>query len=282
MLDVETGTLTWTSRKLAQPDAAWLALPNVAIVQAWGLCFRLPAYHEWYVACSSTRGLGLVPPMRIVRRCAALLGVLAGCYNPSLREGAPCETSEQCPTSQHCVLGSCSLHDAPAVDASLPEPPDAPGDAPSDAAAPPIDAMRLACSTTGLTCSGTATMFTCGGNCWVLCTGGAPRDTARAACAGWMGALGEIDDAMEQSCVAARVNAVAWLGLIQSATATTPDAGWTWNGTTPLGFTNWQSGVPDDRDNTENGAEQCAKLQTDGTWDDVTCSSSIDFLCERP
>jgi hypothetical protein len=180
------------------------------------------------------------------------------------------------------VLGSCSLRDAPAIDASVTVQSDALIDAPIDARAIPIDAARLACSTAGLTCGGTATMFTCGGNCWVLCTGHAPRDTAASACAGWMGALGEIDDASEQSCVEAQLNAVAWVGLVQSPTATTPEAGWTWNGTVSLGFTHWQSGAPDDRDNNENGDEQCAKIQTDGTWDDVTCSSSINFLCERP
>jgi hypothetical protein len=218
----------------------------------------------------------------MVPRCAALLGVLAGCYSPSLPEGAACQTSEQCPMPQRCVLGSCSLRYAPAIDASVIERSDALIDAPIDAPAPPLDAAHLACSTAGLACGGTATMFTCGGDCWVLCTGHAPRDTAAAACAGWMGALGEIDDATEQSCVAARLNAVAWVGLTQSATATTPETGWTWNGTVQLVFTHWQSGVPDDRDNNENGDEQCAKIQTDGTWDDVTCSSSINFLCERP
>jgi hypothetical protein len=74
----------------------------------------------------------------------------------------------------------------------------------------------------------------------------------------------------------------AWVGLVQLTTATRPADGWTWNGTTPVVFTNWQSGVPDDRDNDENGAEQCAKIQPDGTWDDVTCSSPINFFCERP
>jgi hypothetical protein len=187
----------------------------------------------------------------------------------------------QCPTPQRCVLGSCSLREAPAVDASVPERPDAPSP-PIDAPPPPIDAAPLACSTAGLTCGGTVTMFTCGGNCWVLCTGHAPRDTASAACTGWMGALGQIDDATEQSCVDAHVNAVAWIGLTQSPTATSPRDGWTWNATNPLVFTHWQSGAPDDADNNENGAEQCAKIQTDGTWDDVTCGSSINFFCERP
>lgn len=187
----------------------------------------------------------------------------------------PCKSSEQCPEPQRCVLGSCSLHAVPAIDARS-----AQMDAPIDGA--PIDAMRPPCTTAGLGCSGTATMFTCGGNCWVRCTGNAPRETARAACAGWMGALGEIDDATEQGCVAGHVAAATWIGLIQSATATTPAAGWTWNGTTPVVYTTWATGKPDDADNQENGAEQCGSIRIDGTWDDDNCGGSLNFLCERP
>jgi Lectin C-type domain len=46
-------------------------------------------------------------------------------------------------------------------------------------------------------------------------------------------------------------------------------------------YTHWQSGVPDDRDDRENHDEQCAKIQSDGTWDDVACSATTGFLCER-
>src|SRR5690349_12491866 len=93
-------------------------------------------------------------------RCWAALLVVAGCYSPSLREGAPCERSDQCPVSQRCVLGSCSTHDA-ATDAPAP-------DAAIDA---PIDAPHLACSTAGLSCGNNlaVSMFTCAGNCWVHC-----------------------------------------------------------------------------------------------------------------
>jgi hypothetical protein len=219
--------------------------------------------------------------MRIVRY-AALLAVLAGCYSPLAQEGAPCESSDRCPSPQRCVVGQCSLRDAPAADASPPEMPDAAPDASVDAPPPPIDAARLPCSTAGLSCGGTATMFTCGGNCWVVCSGNVPRETARAACAGWMGVPGEINDATENGCVAPHVVSAAWVGLVQSPGAATPGAGWTWNGTTPLTYTNWQSGKPDDGDNNESGAEQCGSIQANGTWDDNACNKSLDFFCERP
>jgi Lectin C-type domain len=213
-------------------------------------------------------------------RCAAVLCVLAGCYNPSPREGAPCETSAQCPSPQRCVLGSCSLHDAaPPVDAR-PNP-----DAALDA---PIDALVLACSTAGLTCIGTPIMFSCGKSCWVRCTGSVPRETARTRCADWMGALGQIDDMTEEICVAGgagmpnHVVADSWIGLIQDNAATAPKLGWTWNGAGQIVFSRWAAGEPEDSDNNENGDEQCGNIRTDGTWDDQSCSNLLDFFCERP
>lgn len=219
------------------------------------------------------------PQRRILHACRALLILLIGCYAPSPRAGAPCDRSDDCPSPQRCVLGACDLRDPPPLDAA-PDP-DAAVDAAVDTAVP--DAMPLPCTTAGLTCQGgTLTAFTCGGHCWVRCTANAPRDTARAACAAWQGALGQIDDATEQSCVAARVIAPTWLGLIQGPAAATPATGWTWNGATDPAYTHWLPGKPDDADGIETGNEQCAAIRTDGTWDDDNCTSPADFLCERP
>jgi hypothetical protein len=219
--------------------------------------------------------------MRTVQRWAALLGVVAGCYNPSPQEGAPCTSSTQCPTPQRCFLGACLLGEPPPVDASPPE-----HDAAIDAA-PPIDAMRLPCNTVGLDCGvgNPVTTFTCGGNCWVVCTQNVAADIARARCNSWgMGVLGQIDNLTEQTCVddAQIGNMGTWIGLSQSATATTTGEGWTWNGVTPLSYTNWLGGKPDDG-GSENGSEQCAAMRfEDGRWDDQECGEAHDFMCERP
>jgi hypothetical protein len=99
-----------------------------------------------------------------------------------------------------------------------------------------------------------------------------------------MGTLGEVDDGTENNCVLGRINnAPAWLGLIQSDTATTPTTGWTWNGTTaPMIYTHWAQGEPEDGGGGETGTEQCGYMRTDGTWDDDSCGTALDFLCERP
>lgn len=219
------------------------------------------------------------PPTRILASAMWLVG-LAGCYNPSaLPEGAPCQRTEQCPESQQCVLGSCSVS-APPVDARPTSP-----DAMTDAMA---DAMPVACIVDGLTCaSGTAPqVFPCGTRCWVKCTEMVMRATAETRCNNWMGALGEIDNADEDSCVNQRVGATAafWIGLIQGAGATTPDDKWTWNGTAEVKYKVWRAATePDDgAGGVEMGNEQCGTVRPGGGFDDDPCNQSLPFFCARP
>ena len=151
---------------------------------------------------------------------AVVIALFAGCYSPRIPEGVPCTSPQECPTSQRCVLGSCRLRDLPA---------DAEVDAPEIATAVDArtDAMVLPCTTTGLTCGGTATAFPCGGHCWVHCPSAATWTSASQSCTGWQGALGQVDDAAEETCVIAHITAESWIGLSQSDNATTPGMGWT-------------------------------------------------------
>ena len=230
-----------------------------------------------------------VRPRWLALAGATLVSWLAGCYGPpSLPEGAPCQRTEQCPDPQVCALGRCSLREPASADARLAAPPDATTEATTDAAADAaadaaIDAMAPACGLVGLSCpGGTATMFSCGGHCWVKCTAAVQRSAARTACMGWTGALGEIDDATEQACVASHIaTATFWFGAIQSDAATTPGGGWTWNGTQPVVYTSWTPGKPDDADGVEDGAEQCGTIRPGG-WDDDNCNQMLPFFCERP
>ena len=212
--------------------------------------------------------------MRMLPCCALVLGLATSCFHPSPPEGSPCTSSEQCPTPQHCSLGHCLVHE-PELDASMPVDVAPPIDA-------AIDAAPLACSTAGLSCAGTPTMFSCGGQCWVGCPDLVTREVARVACTGWHGALGKIDDATEQTCVAGHVGAGMWIGLIQPVGSATATAGWTWNAVTPVVYTHWAPGEPEDGDGRENGLEQCGDIQSTGNWDDVVCDAPIGFACERP
>ncbi|HEX3479356.1 MAG TPA: C-type lectin domain-containing protein [Kofleriaceae bacterium] len=221
-----------------------------------------------------------VRPIRILASVMGLVG-FAGCYNAAaLPEGAPCQRSEQCPESQQCVLGSCSLS-APPADAH----PTSPADATTDAMA---DAMAVACVADGLTCaSGTAPVaFPCGTHCWVKCMEMVPRATAETRCNGWTGALGEVDNADEDSCVNQRIGTTPalWIGMIQGAGATTPDDKWAWNGAAPVTYKIWRAVTePDDGDGgVEMGNEQCGTIRPGGGFDDDPCAQPYPFFCTRP
>lgn len=209
---------------------------------------------------------------------AVVIALLASCYSPRIQEGAPCSSTGVCPTGQHCVLGSCRLRD-PATDAAIDGLDlDAAGDAMPDA---------MPCPTTGLTCGGTPTMFMCGGHCWVYCPSATDWTTASQRCIDWQGALGEVDDGTEQTCVSSyimstRTTVASWIGLSQKPNQAMPGMGWTWNGKLDVKYTHWANGKPDDSDGRENGAEQCGKMETDGQWDDTECTQTNRFLCERP
>jgi hypothetical protein len=228
-----------------------------------------------------------IPPIRILRILAAAMWLVgfAGCYNPSaLQDGAPCQRTEQCPESQECVLGSCSRSGPSPVDARPTPPPDA---RMTDAM---VDAMEVPCIADGLSCGGTPLPFKCGDQCWVKCTDPVSRATAETRCTGWTGALGEIDDATENGCVALKISTAAfWLGAIQGAGAATPADKWTWNGdaTRPVDqnhYNNWAAGKPDDADGNEDGMEQCGTIRPGGTWDDDGCTPQVGlgFFCRRP
>lgn len=220
-----------------------------------------------------------VPPIRILAPMMGLVG-FAGCYNPPvLQEGAPCQRSEQCPEPQQCVLGSCSLREAPADAGPLPD-----AMAMIDAA---VDAMPVPCVADGLTCRGnTAPLaFPCGTHCWVKCTEIVPRATAETRCAGWTGVPGEIESAAEDSCVNQHIATAAfWIGAVQGDGAATLADKWTWNGdaTRRFDYTNWATGKPDDADGVESGQEQCATIRPGGTWDDDSCIQPLAFFCTRP
>ena len=86
-----------------------------------------------------------------------------------------------------------------------------------------------------------------------------------------------------------------WIGLndINSETHNTDNGYWEWHnsgvqfddddddgdGATNDAFTNWQSGQPYDHMNVQD----CVVMvrQSGGKWDDVSCSASYDFMCQR-
>ncbi len=216
-----------------------------------------------------------------MRGCLAVVVVLAGCYSPTPHEGAPCSASGTCPEPLRCKSDRCLLGDPVTDGASSERSVDSPSDTPiSDA---PVDAP-LACNTAGLSCSGTRGFTNCQNGstsiCIATCTQAVSHEVAQNLCVAWGGKLATLDSAAAETCQMSTVN--SWIGLEQASAATTPGAGWTWNGSTPLSFTDWAAGQPNDLDGVENQLEQCGILNlADGAWHDIPCTSSYGFMCRR-
>ncbi|CAN5882322.1 hypothetical protein BH11MYX3_BH11MYX3_33910 [soil metagenome] len=213
-----------------------------------------------------------------MRGCLALVAVVAGCYSPTPHEGAPCAANGSCPEPLHCSLDRCVLTD-PITDAA---PADTmSNDGPVTDAATDAPAM---CSTAGLTCSGTRSYSYCqnasGTFCISTCTQQVTHDVAQNACTGWGGTLAVLDSAAAEACTMNTVD--SWIGLEQPMTAQTPGAGWTWNGTTAVTYTNWAPNQPNDSDGIEDQTEQCGYRRiSDGAWHDISCTLTYGFACRR-
>lgn len=92
---------------------------------------------------------------------AAISCVLAGCYAPIAPPGAPCKTTQGCPTDQQCVAGVCTEAVGLTVDAGAPDP--APvGNPPGDAA--PGDAGPAATCQSSDACATATTLGTVSGD----------------------------------------------------------------------------------------------------------------------
>lgn len=74
-------------------------------------------------------------------RWVAGVAVLAGCYGPSPKEGAPCSVNRECPVPLSCVAGTCVGEGTP------------PPDAPPDSGACTCEGTTLSCPLTDTPCA---------------------------------------------------------------------------------------------------------------------------------
>lgn len=71
-----------------------------------------------------------------------------------------------------------------------------------------------------------------------------------------------------------------WWGAYQPTDETAIDGGWRGLDGTPVSLTVWNSGQPDDGNQTENGFQQCVRV-TSGGASDESCSAMYGYLCEE-
>jgi hypothetical protein len=102
------------------------------------------------------------------------------------------------------------------------------------------------------------------------------------------GCLATINSASEDVCLFANVGPLvfpdlAWFGYRQASNQATPIAGWDWEcGNSTYLAPNWGAFEPNDGNNSENNAENCAAIGADGAWIDIGCSDQKRYVCELP
>jgi hypothetical protein len=112
---------------------------------------------------------------------------------------------------------------------------------------------------------------------YYFCTDTTSWSAADLTCAGFANNLAVITDVNENSTLTTLANTHFgvdryWIGLSDTVLEGT----FAWTDGTPLGYTNWLAGEPNG-----GAAGDCVNIRagTD-TWADLTCTTSLDFVCE--
>ncbi|XP_042372467.1 C-type lectin domain family 10 member A-like, partial [Plectropomus leopardus] len=87
-----------------------------------------------------------------------------------------------------------------------------------------------------------------------------------------------IDSSAEQTFLHEFTETVAWIGL----TDREEEGTWKWIDGTPLTFRKWQKKQPDNGGgNPLWGAEDCVHIIPSNEWNDLSCETSIQWICEK-
>jgi hypothetical protein len=126
---------------------------------------------------------------------------------------------------------------------------------------------------------------------YLVCTTQASWTTASATCAAAMYRMVQIEDAGENAFVRSIGDAGFGTGVDFhiGGTDSVVEGAWLWDGSVqfwqggPAGvpvsgrYRNWDPSEP----NNSGGAEDCALMKVDGTWNDQFCGNGLRFICRR-
>ena len=196
----------------------------------------------------------------------AVLVLLAGCF-PTPSEALVCIANDECEGGRVCESGFCvvgpdaAIVELPPVDAPVSPPPDTAPDAPRP-------------------CTGGDANATDGeGNCFVAFRAAAtrkPRAAAQLACEAENMKLAIINSAASNISVQSLITGLdTWLGATDAVT----EATFLWPDNTPLAFTNFRAGEPNNGGG--NGQEDCLVIEggKGGSWDDRPCGLVLAYVC---
>ncbi|XP_069563005.1 CD209 antigen-like protein C [Brachyistius frenatus] len=103
-------------------------------------------------------------------------------------------------------------------------------------------------------------------------------DTGREDCRDRAAHLVVIESLEEQEFLSTFTKLPVWIGLNDNETEGT----WKWIDGTPLTFTDWATGQPDEW-LPHAGGEDCAHIREQSReWNDASCKTSMNWICEEP
>ncbi|XP_054888123.1 CD209 antigen-like protein A [Poeciliopsis prolifica] len=129
------------------------------------------------------------------------------------------------------------------------------------------------------TCPAGWSMFSC--SCYFLSTSSGSWDEARTDCMNRGGDLVVIDDDDEENLLSKMTKKETWIGLNDKET----EGSWKWVDDTPLtqAVTKYWSNKQPDNGNGDSqyGEEDCVHITIEKLWNDLKCSASLQWLCEK-
>jgi lectin-like protein/putative metal-binding protein len=142
---------------------------------------------------------------------------------------------------------------------------------------------------TGDLCPPGCAVRTRGATVYLFCSLGTGWSAARTTCVGQQMRPVRVDDVTENGWLRSNADAALGAVAIWLGGSDMTEGVWRWddgaqfwqgasNGAPVSGlYSSWLSGEPND----DAGAEDCASMRTDGKWNDLGCSTSQAYVCER-
>merc|ERR1712128_291062 len=129
-------------------------------------------------------------------------------------------------------------------------------------------------TTTTTTCDVGCGSFTQeGSKCYKVYTDTLIYDEAQAACEGYGGHLASIESQDEQDAIFGLTSATdTWLGASDVVT----HLSYLWEDGATFSYDNWFTNRPKD-----NVDQDCMKMKTTGTWDNVVCTKELQYACQK-
>lgn len=202
-------------------------------------------------------------------RWVVLVVVLGACGFSRSSDALVCTVASECEEGRSCEQGFCvvaldagALDQAPLVDAPV-SPPDTAADAP-----PPRPCT-----------GGEANASDVEGTCYVAFKSAAVRKTranAQVACLALDMELAIVTSAAANATVQSLIPGLdTWLGATDAVTEGT----FLWPDGTPLSFTNFRAGEPNNGGG--SGQEDCLVIEggKNGSWDDRPCGQTFAYVC---